>query len=317
MAKVKTNRRDGAALLISAVAHVVVIAILVSQAAPEYVLPEPPAPPMDVQIIRPTDIPPPPPPPIAPPKMTPRKIMTETPPPPAPTPPTPEPKPTPAPPTPPKPVPVKPTPPKAAPVVVAPAPPRPATPQAQPQPPQPAPPKAAPPSPPTTVPAPAKLNIHKPKEEAPASVATLPMAPSPTPASPAGPASPATGAQAPGSRLSGLTPFPLGAMPSGGTGLRGTLVGCANADSVHLSSVERAHCSERFGVEIGRAPVLDGIAPSKRAAFDKAAEAQDRSLHSGAIDPMRAVEAKHGRSTDFGGGVVTGPDSTYVHPGPE
>ena len=313
MSKAKTNRRDGAALLASAIAHVVVIALLVSQAAPEYVLPEPPAPPMEVEIIRPTEVPPPPPPPIVPPKMTPRKIITETPPP-APTPPTPEPRPTPAPPAPPRPEPVKPTPPRAAPIAVAPAPPRPPTPQAQPQPPQPAPPRPAPPSPPTTVPAPAKLNIHKPKEEAPASVATLPMAPSPTPAAPAGSA---PGAAAPGSRLSGLTPFPLGALPSGGTGLRGTLVGCANADSVHLSSVERAHCSERFGVELGNAPTLDGIAPAKRAAFDRAAAAQDRRVNAGAVDPMRAMEAKHGRSTDFGGGVVSGPASTYVHPGPD
>ncbi len=313
MTKAKTNRRDAAALLMSAVAHVVVLAFLVSQAAPEYVLPEPPVPPMEVQIIRPTEIPPPP--PIVPPKMTPRKIVTETPPPPAPTPPAPEPKPTPAPPAPPKPAPVKPTPPKATPVVVTPAPPRPQTPQAQPQPPRPAPPKLAPPSPPTTVPAPAKLNIHKPKEEAPANVATLPMAPSPLPA-PTVPGGSPAGAPAQGSRLSGLTPFPLGAMPSGGTGLRGTLVGCANADSVRLSTVERAHCNERFGVEIGHAPALDGIPPAKRAAFDKAAAAQDRSLHSGAVDPMRAMEARHGRASDFGGGVVSGPASTYVHPGP-
>ena len=314
MTKAKKYRRDGAAVLLSLVAHVAVIAFLVSQAAPEYVLPAPPVPPREVQIIRAAEIPPPPPPPIVPPKMTPRKIVTESPPPPAPAPPIPEPKPTPAPPAPPKPVPVKPTPPKAAPVVVAPSPPKPTTPQTQAAPPRPAPPKLAPPSPPTTVPAPAKLNIHKPKEEAPANVATLPMAPSPSPA-PANPGAPAAGARAPGSRLSGLTPFPLGAMPSGGTGLRGTLVGCANADSVRLSSVERAHCNERFGVEIDRAPALDGIAPSKRARFDKAAAAQDRSLHSGAIDPMRSIEAKHGRPTDYGGGVVTGPASTYVKPG--
>ena len=305
--RVKRNRRDGVALIASATAHIVVIAILVSQATPEYVLPEPPAPPMDVQIMRIPEIPPPP---IVPPKMTPRKIVTQAAPPPAPAPPTPEPKPTPAPPAPQKPLPAKPTPPKPTTVVVAPA--RPTPPTPQPQPPKPAPPKPAPPSPPSPAPAPAKLNIHKPKEEAPASVATLPMAPSPAPAS-AG--APPGGSQAPSSRLSGLNPFPLGAFPSGGTGLRGTLVGCANADSVHLSSVERAHCNERFGVEITRAPALDGIAPSKRAAFDKAAAAQDRSLHAGAMDPMGSMEARHGRPTDYGGGVVTGPGSSFIKPG--
>ena len=310
MSKVKRNSRDGAALIASAVAHLVVIAFLVSQSPPAYVLPEPPAPPMDVQIMRAPDIPPPP---VVPPKMTPRKVLTEVAPPPSPTPPTPEPKPTPAPPAPPKPLPAKPTPPKPTTVVVAPAPPTP--PKPTPQPPKPAPPRPAPPSPPSPAPAPTKLNIHKPKENAPASVATLPMAPSPAPASQAGAGAPAFGGQAPGSRLSGLTPFPLGSMPSGGTGLRGTLVGCANTDSVKLSSVERAHCNERFGVEITRAPVLDGIAPAKRAAFDRAAAAQDRSLHAGAIDPMGAMEARHGRPTDFGGGVVTGPGSSFIKPG--
>ena len=79
-----------------------------------------------------------------------------------------------------------------------------------------------------------------------------------------------------GSRLNGLSPYPYGSLPSGGPGLRGTLVGCANADAVSLSSVERARCNERFGVEASRAPVLDGMDPAKRARFDKAADRQER-----------------------------------------
>jgi hypothetical protein len=67
-------------------------------------------------------------------------------------------------------------------------------------------------------------------------------------------------------------------MPSGGSGLRGTLVGCANADSVNLSAAERAKCAERFGSRAASAPALDPIAPTKRAAFDKAEEKQNRSL---------------------------------------
>ena len=300
-----TRRRSGAALFLSAIAHVVIIAFLVSQAAPEYVLPEPPASPMDVQIIKAPDLPPPP---IVPPKMTPRKILTQTPPHPAPTPPLP----TPTPPTPAaapaKPTVAKPSPVKAPPVVVAPTP----TPSPPRQPPQPAPPKPAAAAPAPT-PAPAKLNIHKPEKDAPANIATLPMAPSPAPARPAG--SPTTGAPPGASRLSGLTPFPLGSMPSGGSGLRGTLVGCANADSVRLSSVERAHCSERFGVEMTRAPVLDGIAPAKRAAFDRAAERQEAERNSGAIDPTKAAVNRFAKPTDFGGGgVVSGPASTFAHP---
>ena len=64
-------------------------------------------------------------------------------------------------------------------------------------------------------------------------------------------------------------------MPNGGGGLRGTLVGCANPDAVGLSAAERARCNERFGVDIGGAPKLDGISPTKRRDFDKAAARQD------------------------------------------
>jgi hypothetical protein len=118
-----------------------------------------------------------------------------------------------------------------------------------------------------------QLNIHKPEKTAPSATPSLPIAPSPTP--PRGQARPApAGGEPPlgGSRLNGLTPYPYGAMPSGGSGLRGSLVGCANADAVALSSVERARCDERLGGAIGAAPLLDGISPAKRAAFDKASE---------------------------------------------
>ena len=72
-------------------------------------------------------------------------------------------------------------------------------------------------------------------------------------------------------------------MPSGGSGLRGTLVGCANAEAVSLSAAERARCNERFGSAAGSAPAFDPISPSKRAGFDKAAAAQeaDRRYRSG------------------------------------
>jgi hypothetical protein len=60
-------------------------------------------------------------------------------------------------------------------------------------------------------------------------------------------------------------------MPGGGAGLRGSLIGCANAEAVSLSAVERARCNARFGAEAGSAPALDLMSPAKRAAFDKAA----------------------------------------------
>ena len=120
-----------------------------------------------------------------------------------------------------------------------------------------------------------RLNIHKPEKQAPAGVLTLPMAPAP--AQRAGGGQP-LGGEEPGlgsSRLKGLTPFTYGPMPSGGPGLRGSLVGCANAEAVALSSVERAHCNERFGVDAARAPGLDLIPREKRAAFDKSADRQN------------------------------------------
>jgi hypothetical protein len=358
------NRRNTIALGLSAIFHVAIIAILVSQVTPEYRLPEPePAPPMDVRIepMPPIVLPPekitPVPPitvPVVPPMPKPEKAKpektekTETkekaepiPPAPVPNPAPPKPAPVkPAPPAPPKPVPAPakpaPTPPKPAPVAVAkpaPAPvpaPVPATaPKVAPAPksaPTVAPPTqtaAAAPSP-SPVALPSKLNIHKADKNAPASVPALPMAPaagmSAAQAAQAAAlaaavrAGGASGAPASaGSRLSGLSPYPYGAMPSGGSGLRGTLVGCANASAVNLSSVERAHCNERFGVEAANAPPLDSISPFKRAAFDAAAARQELNRRRGAagVDPMTAMS--HAAQGDMGGGTVGGPASSFTH----
>jgi hypothetical protein len=109
-----------------------------------------------------------------------------------------------------------------------------------------------------------------------------------------------------GSRLNGLTPYPYGAMPSGGSGLRGTLVGCANAEAVSLSAAERARCNERFGSRAASAPALDSIAPAKRAAFDKAAERQDRSLRYRDSTPQPSADAIGALSPD---GTSRGPGS--------
>ncbi|MEO8813571.1 MAG: hypothetical protein ABI376_11755, partial [Caulobacteraceae bacterium] len=163
----------------------------------------------------------------------------------------------------PVPAPPKPLPTPPAPVIKpAPAPPLPA-------PAKPAAPVAAAPSPAKIAP----LNIHKPRKEAPGNVPTLPMAPAPGQAG--GPSASPAAAGAPGTRTNGMSPFPYGVMPSGGPGLRGSLLGCANADSVKLSGAERARCAERFGVEIKQAPVIDPIPAARRADFDKAAARQE------------------------------------------
>ncbi len=151
---------------------------------------------------------------------------------------------------------------------------------------------------------PSKLNLHKSNREAPFNVPTLPMAPAggAVAAGGGGPQGGAPGAPgAPGgSRLNGLSPYPYGALPSGGPGLRGTLVGCANADAVNLTNVERARCNERFGVEAARAPVLDGIDPAKRAKFDRAADRQERAREGGM--PV---------GTDKGNGTIGGLGDTH------
>jgi hypothetical protein len=87
-------------------------------------------------------------------------------------------------------------------------------------------------------------------------------------------------------------------MPGGGSGLRGTLVGCANEDAVNLSPAERARCNERFGSRAASAPALDPISPTKRAAFDKAEEKQQRDLdYRDSGMPSGATRGGHG----FGG----------------
>jgi hypothetical protein len=329
------RRRNALALTASAALHILFLAFVINETATPYSLPEIAPAPMEVQIVpeeekqallRPPIIPPkirqalknlsqPPPPPIQPPApvkpepQPPAAVAQPKPTPPKPTPPTPAP-PVPAPtPTPSRPAPPRPNPMPAAPVPAkAPAPPTPATtPSPAPNPgPRPAPivtvtaptPSTAKQPAPVVVVRPSLLNLHRPTKEVPAGVPTLPLAPNGEVGGPAQAASGGGGgpAGAPaGSRLNGLSPYPYGALPSGGPGLRGTLVGCANADAVRLTGVERARCNERFGDEAARAPVLDGIDPAKRARFDKTAERQERDRNAGM--PVGTIAGAQG----FGG----------------
>jgi hypothetical protein len=265
-------RRNGLAFGLSALIHLALVALLLNQEYRPYNLPSPTTEPIQMEIERvPEAVIIPPPPPVTPPvlKEEPIKPPVTTPPV---TTPTPEPQVV---------VKVKPV---AAAVSAKPAPlvakaiPTPSltpapifTPAPEPIAP-PAPKAQTAPAPAISAPAAPRLNLHKPEKEAPAGVLTLPMAPSSAPRSGGAPPG---GAEEPGmgsSRLQGLTPFPPGAFPSGGLGLRGSLVGCANSQAVGLSSVERAHCNQRFGVDVAKAPHLDGMSPEKRAAFDRTVE---------------------------------------------
>ena len=161
------------------------------------------------------------------------------------------------------------------------------------------------------------LNIHRPDKDAPATVPTLPFAPAPPPRAAGGAAAVPSGGEPSlgGSRLTGLTPYPYGAMPSGGSGLRGTLVGCANAEAVSLSAAERARCNERFGASASSAPALDSISPAKRALFDKAAASQeaDRKYRSGM--PTGATSGKPGFGFGLGDDQPTAiRDRLFPHP---
>ena len=311
----RNRRRNAIAVTLSATLHILLLSFVVNETVTPYALPALSQPPPELQIFPQEQIPPPPPPPVVIPPKIKQALEKQTPPPPPPLPPKPTPpKPEATPPTPvapPKPQPPKPTPPKPAPPTPAtPTPARPAPPKPNSLPAAPAPAKA--PAPPTTTPSPSpgpkpapspapvatviapssvtarvtspqivlrpsRLNLHKTTHEVPANVPTLPMAAGGAPGGGGGGPQGGGAPGAPGgSRLSGLSPYPYGALPSGGPGLRGTLVGCANAQAVNLSSVERARCNARFGEEAGSAPVLDGIEPAKRARFDKTAGKQER-----------------------------------------
>jgi hypothetical protein len=309
----RNRRRNAIALGVSAALHILFLSFVINETVSPYALPRFEATPPQLEIfpeqkeppIRPPIIPPklkrelekqnqPPPPPL-PPTPTPPKPSPQaaTPTAPAkPTPPQPSP-PVPAPPAQPTPMPARPTPPKPVAIPNAPAPAR------TPAPPKPAAAPSAKPAPspgptatvvapsavtarqpaPAVVMRPSRLNIHKSAREAPANVPSLPMAPAGGGTPTAGGGTPGGGpASGPlsGSRLNGLNAYPYGALPSGGPGLRGTLVGCANAEAVRLSGVERSHCNERFGVEAAQAPSIGGIDPAKRSRFDKTADKQER-----------------------------------------
>lgn len=309
------TRRYTLSTALSVLLNVLVLLYLGQMIAPTYRLPEPPVVdvpvPVDImEMPRPPE--PEPPPPVVPPKP----VVANEPIPQVPTPPTPQPTPPqPAAPTqtpsPPKPEPPKPAPPQPAPpkpsflpaqvqqtvekprnvqIKLAPS----ATQNARLQTApnvtlnneepttNPGPPKPSPDAPLNA----SQLNIHSPAQSAPAFVPASPFKATGGPAgrpgsAPAGgsPAAGAPGANTPGGATGSgrLNPYPYGAMPSGGGGLRGTLVGCANADAVKLTGTERNRCNERFGAGAAAAPVLDGIAPSKRSAFDRAAEQNEAS----------------------------------------
>ena len=226
-------------------------------------------------------------PPIPPISQPPKPEVTPQPTPPAP-PPTPKPQPPQPAPTATQPVVAKPAPTPTAPIRTAPAPaptpaPKPApapTPLAPPQPaPQPGPPQAVPQSAVTQtqqrVVAPRQLILHKSQQPAsslapPVSIpgAVFASPPAPGGAAPGG----APGGAAPGGAGAQATPgLPGGKLPGFGTGLRGGVLGCINAEAVKLTAAERQHCDAAYGMGTETAPQMDRISASKRATLDQQA----------------------------------------------
>jgi len=273
-------RRDLLIFAGSIVVHIGVFFIAAAEFS-FYNLPQQQEAAVQVEIVPPTVEPIPPLPPIVTPKVAPTaKAAAPAPTPPAPPPPTPQPpRPTPAPPQPVA------TPTAAAQAVRAPTPaptPKPAptpAPLAPPSPaPTPGPPKAVPKSsvstPETHSAATPHIVLHRSRDEgAPlTSGLNLPgatFAPAPQASAPGGGGAPG----GPGGGASGL--LPGGQLPAFGRGLRGGVLGCANAAVLHLSAAEQARCDEAFGEGARESPRMDAIDASKRGELDRESTAQE------------------------------------------
>jgi hypothetical protein len=116
------------------------------------------------------------------------------------------------------------------------------------------------------------LVLHRNRNEAGA-----PLAPSVNiPGATVAPPQQASGAPsgAPGGPAGGGAPgggLPSGRLPGFGSGLRGSVLGCANAAALHLSKEEQAKCDQAFGTGARESPQMDPIGATKRADIDRQA----------------------------------------------
>jgi hypothetical protein len=311
-------RRDVLVFLGSLAAHIGLFFLLSSEFR-FYPPPEETQPAVQVEIVPevPEPIPPiPPPKPVPIPKPVPAPKAAPVPqpvPPPQPQPPQPAPKPVVV--KAPQPLTAKPAPTPAAPVKLAPAPsPAPAPKLANLPSPLPPPTPAPQPGPPQSVPRSSlvqpqpqivtarHLILHKSQDQgaplaAPVSIPGATFAPSPTQAASGAPASPGAGAA--GGGAGGL---PGGVLPRFGGGLRGSLIGCANAEAVHLTREEQARCDEAFGADAARSPQMSAIDASRRrdldhqAASEASAQKYRDSGPSGAWNAPQAGQPRDGQS---------------------
>jgi hypothetical protein len=116
-----------------------------------------------------------------------------------------------------------------------------------------------------------KIILHRPKEQGSALAPSVSI-PGAAFAPPAG-APPAAGLPggggAPGGGAPGGSGLLGGALPGFGRGLRGGVLGCANAEALHLSAAEKARCAEAFGEGARESPQMSAIDASKRQELDR------------------------------------------------
>jgi hypothetical protein len=120
---------------------------------------------------------------------------------------------------------------------------------------------------------PQPIRLHRrPQPFLPPEVPTLPVAPTPAPAPAAAPAPKTLPAAHP-------APQPEGPKGDVRTALRGSYVGCANADAVGLNRNEREVCDEKFGKGAKDAQFAGlGLGADKQRLFDAAAAKKESDL---------------------------------------
>ncbi|HEY2708422.1 MAG TPA: hypothetical protein VGI95_10235 [Caulobacteraceae bacterium] len=149
-----------------------------------------------------------------------------------------------------------------------------------------------------------KIVLHRDRDHA------SPLAPSVSipgaifaPPAPQAAGQPAGGAPGgPGGGPGGVAGLPGGALPGFGKGLRGGVLGCANADALHFTPAERARCAEQFGEGAKESPQMDAIDASKRQELDHqaagaaAAQKYRDSMPTGTVDRPIAGQPRAGHS---------------------
>jgi hypothetical protein len=111
-----------------------------------------------------------------------------------------------------------------------------------------------------------KIVLHKAKDQG-APLAPAIAIPGATFAPPTGPA-PSAAAPSGGGAPGGGTGLPGGALPGFGGGLRGSALGCANAEALHFTAAEKARCAQQFGEGARESPQMSAIDASKRQELD-------------------------------------------------